>query len=74
MREHRSRGARESRMTRGQWVVMAIVMFAMVFSSLGMILAYGGREAALVTIGVFVLIVLVLFVVVKLRDRSEEGK
>lgn len=69
-RTHRN-SRRESKMTGAQLVVMGIVTFAMAFSSLGMILAYGGREAAIVTIVVFVIVIGGVLAYRKLREMHD---
>lgn len=59
-------------MSGGQLVIMGIVTFAMIFSSLGMILAYGGREAAIITIVVFAVIIAGVLLWSRVRKRKDE--
>jgi hypothetical protein len=59
-------------MSGAQLVIMGIVTFAMVFSSLGLILAYGGREAAIITIVVFAVIIAGVFLWSRLRNKGDE--
>ena len=66
--EKRSRNVPRKRMAGTSRVIMALVTFAMVFSTLSMTLAYGGREAAIITVIVASIALVIMFV---LMGRSE---
>lgn len=66
-RKTRNREARGLNTT--QFVVMAIVTFAMIFSSFSYVLAYGGKTTAMVVIGVVAVLSLAGGLYYWLRNR-----
>lgn len=61
--ERRARGREDSESLKGpKLIIYGIVAFAMAFSSLGMILAYGGPIPALVCLAVAALVIIVLVI------------
>ena len=71
--ERRARGHETSEPLKGsKLIIYAVVTFAMAFSSLGMILAYGGPTAALWCIGVAAAVCIGLLIRKFIRDRADE--
>lgn len=53
-----------------RYVVMAVVTFAMVFSSLGYIVSYGGAAAAAACVGFCCAVALVVWLVMRKREEA----
>lgn len=67
--ERRNRNVESRGLNTTQFVIMAIVTFAMIFSSFSYVLAYGGTTTAMIVIGVTLVMVLAVGVYYWLRNR-----
>ena len=72
--ERRAKKAGEQRSLSGwRYVVMAVVTFAMVFSSLGYVVSYGGAAAAAACVAICCAGALAVWLVMRSRTRDERG-